>query len=390
MLNYIELCAGGGGMRAGLDAAGWNCLLAVDHDQDAVAIHKLAHGDVRHADVTKLSINDIPKADAWVAGFPCQPFSTSGNRLGFEHGSGNVFEHIVKLLAEGRPRLIVLENVEGLLINKSGHTMTVILSKLTQLGYNVSWLLIDLRWFGIAQSRPRLFLIGSLLDQKKDVSNFPDSPSFCIFDGLLQSLGAIKRPHSSGNLAQAELKLRPQIGKAAPTGKSFFGACGSATGQNFESFDITTAVDHKISRSLGDIVAPNFRFKDSLRSGRYYARGGPTRLCLRTIPISHCIGTSLGGAPLFAVQLSLVKNAKDRKDFLEFSNWSREQDGLLVMRLRPNRAVLLFGPHTQKLKNALTSWQAGDTRKYKVVGNMVAPICAKNVAELINESDIRG
>jgi hypothetical protein len=83
--------------------------------------------------------------------------------------------------------------------------------------------------------------------------------------------------------------------------------------------------------------------------------------------------------------LPLVKKASDRAAFLEFANWHREQDGLLVMRLRPNRAVLLFGPHTETLYQAMTEWDVGDTRKYKIVGNMVAPICAKTVAELINE-----
>jgi hypothetical protein len=81
----------------------------------------------------------------------------------------------------------------------------------------------------------------------------------------------------------------------------------------------------------------------------------------------------------------LVKKAADRSAFLEFANWRREQDGLLVMRLRPNRAVMLFGPHTEALHQAVSDWNVGDTRKYKVVGNMVAPVCAKTVAELINQ-----
>jgi hypothetical protein len=83
--------------------------------------------------------------------------------------------------------------------------------------------------------------------------------------------------------------------------------------------------------------------------------------------------------------MPFVEKAADRAAFLEFSNWHRDQDGVLVMRLRPDRAVLLFGPHTKKLQNALTNWTAGDTRKYRVVGNMVAPVCAKAVAELINQ-----
>ena len=392
-MKYIEFCAGGGGMRAGLDAAGWQCVLSVDNDPDAVAVHRLAHGDAHQADVTKLSTRDIPKADAWVAGFPCQPFSTSGNRLGFGHSSGNVFEHLARLMDELRPPLVLLENVEGLLINKSGHTMTVILSKLTAIGYSVSWLLVDLRWFAVPQSRPRLFLIATQpgvlrVDHLQNADGLlpgMDESYTNNFSRLLRSLGIKPHPRSQGRLGEAEVHLRPSVGKARPLGTSLFGILGNAAVGNFASFNIELPPMPSLTLSLGDLVAPNFQHRHELRSGRYYARGGPTRLCLRTESISHCIGTSLGGAPLYAVPMPLVKKAADRDAFLEFANWRREQDGLLVMRLRPNRAVMLFGPHTEALHKAVTEWDAGDTRKYKVVGNMVAPVCAKAVAELINQ-----
>lgn len=392
-MKYIEFCAGGGGMRAGLDAAGWQCVLAVDNDPDAVAVHRLAHGDAHQADVTKLSILDLPQADAWVAGFPCQPFSTSGNRLGFGHSSGNVFEHLARLMAERRPPLVLLENVEGLLINKSGHTIAVILSKLTALGYSVSWLLVDLRWFAVPQSRPRLFIIAAeprLLKVAQALNTERLLPGMGEkhannFSGLLKSLGIAAHLRSKGRLREAEERLRPSVGKARPLCGSLFGNLGNATDRNFASFNIEPCQMPSLALSLGDLVAPNFKHRQELRSGRYYARGGPTKLCLRAEPISHCIGTSLGGAPLYAVPLSFVERASDRAAFLEFANWNREQDGLLVMRLRPNRAVMLFGPHTEALHQAVTDWDAGDTRKYKVVGNMVAPVCAKTVAELINQ-----
>jgi site-specific DNA-cytosine methylase len=383
-------------MRAGLDAAGWECIRAIDNDADAVAIHRLAHGDARLEDVTTLPSSEVPDADVWVAGFPCQPFSSSGNRLGFGHSSGNVFEHLVRLMTErGRPPLLLLENVEGLLTNKAGHTMAVILSELTSLGYIVSWLLVGLQWFDVPQTRDRLFLIAAQ-PGVIDAPNLPptsllpsemDSQRSNAFADLLTTKNISWRDRCSGNLHNEEVRLRPAIGKPKANGKFVFGPLGSSANGMFLSLDVLRPRLTHTRLTLGTLVAPNFKNSGLIRSIRYWTTDsgrGPTKLSMRSEPLSHCIGTSLGGAPLYAVPLSSVERAADRAAFLEFSNWHREQDGVLVMRLRPSRAVLLFGPHTEALHRAVTDWDAGDTRKYKVVGNMVAPICAKAVAELIN------
>lgn len=395
-MKYIEFCAGGGGMRAGLEAAGWQCVLAVDNDPDAVAVHRLAHGDAQQADVTELSIDELPSADVWVAGFPCQPFSSSGTRLGFGHRAGNVFEHLARLMALRRPPIVLLENVEGLLTNKGGHTMAVILEKLTALEYTVSWLLINLHWYGVPQTRARLFIVASqqgtvrspTLADRFGLLPGIDTSGTNSFAGLLVSQGVSWKERFRGALSDTEERLRPAVGKAKQTGKYIFGPLGSCDGDAFRSYDISRTNVERETASLGFIVAPNFSKPDIIRSLRFWttdAGRGPTKLWIRSEPVSHCIGTSLGGAPLYGVPLAAVKKPAERASFLEFANWHREQDGLLIMRLRPSRAVLLFGPHTESLHKAVTDWDVGDTRKYRIVGNMVAPICAKAVAELINE-----
>ena len=182
-MKYIEFCAGIGGTRAGLDAAGWQCVLAVDHDPDAITVHRMTHGSASERDVIDLSPDDLPDADVWVAGFPCQPFSSSGTRLGFEHQSGNVFEHLSRLIQERRPRIVVLENVEGLLTNKSGHTFAKILRGMTDLRYEVHWLVVNVRWYGVPQSRPRLFMIAADIDALH-------APDLQEMPGMLPGIGA--------------------------------------------------------------------------------------------------------------------------------------------------------------------------------------------------------
>jgi site-specific DNA-cytosine methylase len=397
MLTYIDFCAGAGGMRAGLEAAGWHCSLAVDNNPDAVAVHRRSFGDAVEADLTQMAADEIPQADVWVAGFPCQPFSSSGNRRGFHHSSGNVFEHIARLMETRRPPLTVFENVEGLLTNKAGHTLASILSSLSELGYRTDWLLVNLRWFGIPQTRPRLFMVafqpGVLRIPQSELPH-PTLPGFdCdepgLFSSMLSDLGASWQLRYQASLAETREALRPAIGKPRPGKPYRFGPLGRTSGVRFLSFDLDDLPSPDPRPSLAEIVAPHFRKGSLVRSVRYWSteRGqGPTRLHFRSEASSHCVGTSIGGAPLFAAPIDSVQKVEDREAFLEFSNWSREQDGVLVMRLRPERALRLFGPHVDALVAGLGDWDAGDTRKYQLVGNIVAPICAQRVAELVSAS----
>ena len=395
-MRYIEYCAGIGGTRAGLDAAGWQCVLAIDQDPDAIAVHRLAHGPAVEGDVTSLAPEDIPEADAWVAGFPCQPFSSSGTRLGFGHRSGHVFEHLTRLVQAKVPKILVLENVEGLLSNKSGHTFATILRSLTTLGYSVDWLVVDVRWFKVPQSRPRLFMVASQAGVLQP-DRLPDAPELLphigssipfVFSSLLPQLGITWSRRSEGSLGAAIKLLQPAIGKPTRLGPGMFGAMGHADSDRFTCFDLTIPCILPCVGGLASIVAPDYPFPEEIRSARYWSPkggGGAAGLHLRRERLSHCVGTSLGGAPLFAVPLTRITKPQDREAFLAFSNWHREQNGLLVMRLRPERAVLLFGPHVKQLYNAVSEWKGGATRKFKLVGNMVAPICAEKIAGLVSE-----
>jgi len=392
-VKYVEFCAGIGGTRAGLDAAGWECVLAVDHDPDAVLVHRLAHGAAVERDVTKISAEEVPQADIWVAGFPCQPFSSSGNKLGFGHKSGNVFEHIARLASECQPAILVLENVEGLLTNKSGHTFATIVRTLTALGYEVDWLVVDLRWYGVPQSRPRLFVIGAkrgvlqvgTLSEHSELLPGPDETVSSVFTDYITRRKIRWSLRSQGKISDVIERMRPEIGKAQHLGRHPFSGFGHASGDDYISYNLKSPKTETTLGSLAAIVAPDFPNPHVIRSVRYYARGRGTHVHTRSEAISHCVGTSLGGAPLFAVPIATVKTDQQRKAFLRYSNWHREQDGLLVMRLSPERTALLFGPHTASISEAIGNWDAGATRKYKLVGNMVAPVCAEAIARIVRD-----
>ncbi len=383
-MQVIELCAGLGGARAGLEAEGWETVLAVDSSPDAVLAHRATFGEAVEADVWDLDPEALPAFDVLSAGFPCQPFSSSGHRSGFHHDSGNVFEGILRILEKRRPPVVLLENVYGLLHNKGGHTFARVVQSLTELGYAVDWLTVDLRWFGYPQTRPRV-LIRAVLDPKTVA--VPESANLggaCAFAPVLARLQLTTHKTIRGSLAEIEESRRPAIGKPAHRGVMPFGSGGMARGDEFASFrPKATATDVNLIQQLGEIVAPDFVRPEEIRSARYWAYDGPSSLHLRNEPISHCVGTSLGGAPLYAVSESLTRKPKDVDAFLRYSNWSRRDSGFLVTRLEASRAARLFGNNTEALERGLGQAKLGSAKKYVLVGNMMAPVMAQLMVRLV-------
>jgi hypothetical protein len=307
-----------------------------------------------------------------------------------------VFDHIAEIISATRPMLVILENVQGLLYNKSGHTFARVLQSLTALGYVVDWMLVDLSWFGVPQTRPRTIIVakygtaGALLPIR--TGRAVDPPEELLRSRLAallpHGISSVKY-HDSGRLSELEEARRPRIGQPKPKGIMPFGKLGRAISDTFLSFGLRLNGEVPIdSGELGRIVAPNFKSPRSIRSIRYWAYDGPSSLHFRDRPLSHCVGTSLGGAPLFAVPLSTVRSPSSRSDFLEFSDWRREEDGYLVMRLKPERAVRLFGPSTEAIEDGLRSVSMGTARKFVLVGNMVPPIVATWVAKVVTAEGV--
>jgi DNA (cytosine-5)-methyltransferase 1 len=140
----------------------FQCVGYAEIDKWAIRTYE-RHFDHRNfGDVEAIEPAALPEFELLVAGFPCQPFSSAGGRLGFADGRGSVFFHIARILQYSRPRHFILENVKGLLSHGRGETFTAIIGILTGLGYCVEWQIIDSQDHGVPQSRERLFLVGHL------------------------------------------------------------------------------------------------------------------------------------------------------------------------------------------------------------------------------------
>ena len=162
--TFIDLFAGIGGFRIALQRVGGLCVFSSEWEPQAQKTYFANFGEMPFGDITKDSTKSfIPdNFDVLCAGFPCQPFSISGKQKGFEDTRGTLFFDICQIISQKRPKVVFLENVKHLVHHDGGNTLKTILDKLTDLGYFVSWKVLNGADFGVPQNRERIIIIGSL------------------------------------------------------------------------------------------------------------------------------------------------------------------------------------------------------------------------------------
>ncbi len=197
-IKFIDLFAGLGGIRLGFEQAcsergiETECVLTSEIKPHAVQTLKYNHDHENFVgDIFQVKNEDIPDFDFLFGGFPCQPFSASGKRQGFADTRGTLFFEIERIIRYHQPQGFILENVEGLvkhdLENKNdalGRTLKTILYKLEEeLGYQVSWKVLDSVHFGVPQSRKRVFIVGNKYE-KVSLDNF--EPVYAVLNDILE------------------------------------------------------------------------------------------------------------------------------------------------------------------------------------------------------------
>ena len=168
-VRYLSLFSGVGGFELGIAAAGlelgmdFECVGYAETDKWAIQTYEQHFSHRALGDVQEIEPATLPGFELLVAGFPCQPFSTAGGRLGFDDTRGTLFFDIARILQHSRPRHFILENVTGLLSHESGETFKTIIGVLTGLGYGcVEWQILDSQDYGLPTSRQRVFIVGHL------------------------------------------------------------------------------------------------------------------------------------------------------------------------------------------------------------------------------------
>jgi len=173
MNTFFDAFSGVGGFRLGLDSV--DCVGYSEVDENCISVYERHFNDTENwGDMTKIDWRTKPHFDLFVGGFPCQPFSRSGNMLGFEDTRGTLFFEIIRCLREKRPPMFLLENVGGLKITDGGEVfkrMKNLLGKTVNgqtrlktvkdcLNYHIYHSTLNSKNFGVPQNRKRIFIVG--------------------------------------------------------------------------------------------------------------------------------------------------------------------------------------------------------------------------------------
>lgn len=231
-IRYIDLCCGIGGFRVGINAFDpqrFECVFSADIKKDAIITYNANFSeDMPERNI--FDITELPPFDLLCAGFPCQPFSAAGHKLGFKDSRGGMIFKILELCKKYRPTSVLLENVANLLTLDKGECISKIRKLFSDIGYHVTYKKLNAVDFGVPQSRERVYIICSLV---KEISFDP-----------IQTLPAKKLAdilETTENYTDIDLSLKDKLLEIHRTQKSIYGcklADKRGGEKNIHSWDI--------------------------------------------------------------------------------------------------------------------------------------------------------
>jgi len=160
MAKFIDLFCGIGSFHYSFKQFNWECVMACDIDAAVKETYKHNYGMTPLGDITEIDPATIPMYDILCAGFPCQPFSQCGQHKGFDDKRGTLFFHIMKFVDYHKPKIIILENVQGLLTHDQGRTFERIKKDIEESNYTIAYKVIKCSDYGLPQMRKRLIIVG--------------------------------------------------------------------------------------------------------------------------------------------------------------------------------------------------------------------------------------
>ncbi|WP_435128553.1 DNA cytosine methyltransferase [Mycoplasma sp. 6243] len=208
-IKFIDLFAGIGGFRLGLESNITKCVFACEIDAHAATMYQANFGDDPSCDISNLDAKNIPNFDILCAGFPCQAFSISGKQKGFNDAiRGTLFFDIIRILREKKPKAFILENVANLLKHDKGNTFFIMQKTLTELGYTVSYKVLNAKDFGVAQNRARIVIVGNNQGKVFDFDKIKINPVSSMKEFLDKDSNEYLNQNEYTLLDQSQIKIQ--------------------------------------------------------------------------------------------------------------------------------------------------------------------------------------
>lgn len=359
-MKYVSLFSGIEAATVAWEPLGWEPLLFSEIEEFPSAVLKERFPNVpNRGDITKINwkeaVRDFGKPDLVVGGSPCQSFSIAGSRTGLDGASGLMWEY-VRAVRDVKPRWLLWENVPGALSSSHGEDFRCLLESLDALGYGLAWRVLDAQFFGVAQRRERLFLVGRLGD--------PDGPCRVLFE-----------PESLRWDTSTSREKRKELALAARAGAGEGGGRDSASVLAFDTTQVTSPQNgsnpqfgdpcHTLSAAAH---VPVIAFNAGNANDVACAGAGPEGLCptLRSSPS----GTNQVPVIAFSRDVSGSRGGPSPD-----SGPSAVTDGYVVRRLMPVECERLQGfpdGWTRVPYRGKPAEECPDKPRYRALGNSMA------------------
>lgn len=348
-VKFIDWFAGIGGFRRGMELAGHECVGFCEFDKFATASYISMHlltdeqrkklnelpqkkrqkeilkdeyrnGEWYANDVRRVCADDIPKADCWCFGFPCQDISVAGKQLGFQGNRSSLFFRVMYLIGqlkeEDKPTYLFIENVKNLLSVNGGWDFARLLIEMEQGGYDAEWQVLNSKDFGVPQNRERCFIIGHLRS-RGSTEVFPVERADGENSVSLNLFGLIDEKNSQKDRVYSQDGLAPTVstcggGNTEPKvpiifDTSYIGQDGKA--REYEGICPTlTSRDYKEPRSVGVVCNVNPSGKGM--NGNVYDSNG----------VSPSLTTNKGEGNKIAIPVLTPDRAEKRQNGRRFKD----------------------------------------------------------------------
>lgn len=207
--KFIDLFAGIGGFRLALESLGAKCVYSNEWDKYAKEVYLENYGDLPEDDITQVDESTIPEHDILCAGFPCQAFSISGKKLGFDDSRGTLFFDVARIIKAKKPKVVFLENVKNFATHDKGRTLEVVKNTLIELGYNFYAEVLNADDYGVAQNRSRIYMVAFRNDLNIDFFSFPQKFQLnnYVEDYLLDDISETKDLY----IERKDIKLKDNV-----------------------------------------------------------------------------------------------------------------------------------------------------------------------------------